>query len=67
MTNVATQPLMEWQSAAITAHVNQKLSSDLPITGTIKVQAKRYLNGWSAMKWQSSSTRQKTLWLSWGC
>ena len=36
-------------------------------TGTIKVQARRYLNGRHDMKWQSSSMRLKTLWLSWGC
>jgi hypothetical protein len=67
VTNVATKPPMARQSAAITVHVNQKISREAADIGIFKMRAKRSLNGRHVMKWQCSSTRQKSLWLSWGC
>jgi hypothetical protein len=64
VTNVVTQPPIKAQSAAITAQKSRRQSHEAADTGTIKVQAKRSLNGRHAMKWQCSSTKQKTSWLS---
>ena len=48
MINVVTQPLMEWQSAAIMEHVSQKLSCEVQTIrsiGMAKKHLKRRQNG----------------------